>query len=103
MKLTKKHLKEIIEAEIKNLLTEATDDVPEEDWVEFGSKVDDFINETVKKAHDLHEEGEKLLFDEEVVTTNQGEKYRYISSRMGFLKNLRYKLAQKFEGLRREI
>ena len=88
----------------KSFLIEAVEEERQEaDWAKYGSKVDDFINETIEKASKLHEEGEKLLFNEDFLKqSNRDEKYRHVSSRMGFLKNLQYKLAQKFEGLRRE-
>jgi len=34
--------------------------------------------------------------------STQSNRHKYMSSRVGFLKNLSYKLAQKYEALRRE-
>lgn len=97
-------LKQFIKEEIAAVLTEAEDYEPREKWAKFGKKVDDFINDTIEKCDELFKEGEDMLYDDDDEEKKEGgdEKYRYISSRLGFLKNAKAKLAQRYEGLRRE-
>ena len=102
MKLTKEQLKKLVLEQVKTALTEATDDQPRESWAKFGKKVDDFINDTIEKCDTLFKEGEDILYDKEEDTDGGDDKFRFISSRLAFLKNARNKLAQRFEGLRRE-
>ncbi len=102
MKLSKENLKRLVKEEIKRTLAEAIDDPPKEDWAKFGKKVDDFINDMIEKCDKLHEEGEDMLYDKEDDTDGGDDKFRYISARLAFLKNARNKLAQRYEGLRRE-
>lgn len=98
-------LREIVKEEIQKTLREATDDRPSEPWAKFGEKVDDFINDMVEKCDELFKEGEKLLYEKDDDEKKKGgdEMYRFISSRLGFLKNARNKFAQRYEGLRREF
>lgn len=95
-------LKQFIKEEIAAVLTEAEDYEPREDWAKFGKKVDDFINDTIEKCDELFKEGEDMLYDDDDKKESGDDKYRYISSRLGFLKNAKAKLAQRYEGLRRE-
>jgi hypothetical protein len=94
-------IRSLVKEAVIEHLKEAKDEPPSESWVKFGVKVDDFINDMVKKAEALTEEGKEILHSDDTDTT-ESERYKYLSSRMGFLKNLSYKLAQKYEGLRRE-
>ena len=102
MKITKVRLQKIVSAAVSKNLTEAVDDLPREDWAKFGKKVDDFINDTIEKCDTLFKEGEDILYDKEDDKEGGDDKFRFISSRLGFLKSARNKLAQRFEGLRRE-
>ena len=102
MKVTKEQLQKLVVQEVRKRLTEAVDDPPREDWAKFGKKVDDFINDTIEKCDSLFKEGEDILYDKEDDDEGGDDKFRFISSRLGFLKSARSKLAQRFEGLRRE-
>ncbi len=102
MKVTKEILKKLIAEEVKKKLTEAIDSEPREPWAKFGKKIDDFINDTIEECDKLFKEGEDILYDKEDDTDGGDDKFRYLSARLGFLKNARNKLAQRFEGLRRE-
>jgi len=102
VKVTKEILQKLVREEVKRHLTEAVDDEPREDWAKFGKKIDDFINDTIEECDKLFKEGEDLLYDKEDDKDGGDDKFRFISSRLGFLKNARNKLAQRFEGLRRE-
>lgn len=102
MKISQTELKKLIRESVKKCLAEAADDPPREDWAKFGKKVDDFINDTIDKCDELFKEGEDLIYDEDDDKKDGDEKFRFISSRLGFLKSARNKLAQRFEGLRRQ-
>jgi len=102
VRLSKENLKRLVKEEIKRTLAEAIDDPPKEDWAKFGKKVDDFINDMIEKCDKLFEEGEEQLYDKEDDKDGGDDKFRYISARLAFLKNARNKLAQRYEGLRRE-
>jgi len=95
-------IKEEVRASMKEALGSSSEDhTPRTDWIAYGSKVDDFINDMIEEAHELYEEGQDLLY-KDGVDPGQHHKFVFLSSRLGFLKNLRYKLAQRYEGLQRE-
>ena len=105
MKLNKKHLKEEIRKIVRKRLDEAMDDGPTEDWAKYGKEVDDFINETMNKADELRNKGEKLLFGEDLekeMGLVRGKKFNFVSMRTGFLKRLVGQLSQRFESMKRE-
>lgn len=87
---------------IDKKLNEAADDGPKKEWAKYGSKVDDFINDTIEKAKKLHDEGEELLVDKEEVPQPDDVRFLYVSGRTGFLKGLIGTLAQRYEGFKRE-
>lgn len=96
-------VKEVIRSEIRSMLKESiADDLPKEDWVAYGEKIDDFINDTIELAYILYVEGEELIHNSKI-DPSKHERFTFISSRLGFLKHLRFKLAQKFEGLQRDF
>lgn len=83
-------------------LNEAADDGPKEEWAKYGAKIDDFINDTIKRAKDLYEEGQDLLQDKEDLGSMKDAKFIYVSNRSSFLKGLIGTLSQRFEGFKRE-
>jgi len=104
MKLTKQQLKRMIKEE---LLREAVDSEPNADWAKYGVKVDEFINETIKEATKLYDEGEEMLFGENKQqdkhdVNKSAERYEYVSERLAFCKQLIGKLSQRFEALRKQ-
>jgi hypothetical protein len=100
MKISKSDLIKLIKEEAIKL-KEAVDSEPNADWAKYGLKVDKFLNETIEKATELYDEGEVLLFNDDQVNKTV-ERYDYVSTRLGFFKQLIGKLSQKFESFRKD-
>ena len=101
-KLTLKQLQQLITEAVKthSKLNESSDD----STVAYAKKVDAFIEETLKKAKDLAEEGNELVNPAEgrSFDKDQAERNRFNMTRVGFLKRLSSGLAASWEALKRD-
>ncbi len=77
------------------------------DFIKFADKVDKMIQDVIKEAQDLHQEGEDMLAVDILggrdSSAKVGERNRYILARVGFLKSLIGMLGASYERMRREV
>lgn len=102
MKITEQELKTLIREALVANLKEA----PElsDDWVQYMKEVDDWLQDTIDGAKKLVAKGEDLKAEKREkstvanpVNSARENHYQYIDERVGFLKGLVSRLAQRYE------
>lgn len=100
MKVTKKQLKEMVKEAVKNRLNEKfdfTNDLVPDDVAGYSKKVDEFLKDTIKKARDLHDEGEEMMRANLLTSWEVQERNRFLLYHVGFLSNLVASLLSRLE------
>jgi len=99
MKISKKEFKRTIREVVRRKLAESFDysDLMPEGAVEYSNDVDKFMDETIKKAKKLIEEGESILSDDILDSAKVQGRNHFILERIGFLKQLIASLVHRME------
>lgn len=108
MKITNTELKKLVqEAVDKKLATlkeDAGTDVPSaKGIVAFTKKFDDFLTDTVEKAHALADEGEKLIDSNLLNAPEVGTRNEMVIHRVGMLRTIANGISTFFERVKRFV
>ncbi len=91
MRVTKNKLKEMIRTAVKEKLNEDfnfSNDLVPDDIKKYATKVDEFLKDTIKKARELHDEGEEMMRANILSSYEVQERNRFLLYRVGFLNSL---------------
>lgn len=105
MKITKGQLKEMVKRAVKEKLNENFDysnDLVPDDIKKYATDVDKFLKDAIKKASELHDEGEEMMRANVLSSYEVQERNRYLLYRVGFLSNLVANLLTKIEDMHRQ-
>lgn len=72
------------------------------DLVSFASKVDDLIEDFIKKAEELREEGSEIVAKDILGSAKIDERNRFVMARIGIVQKLKSLMIQAHETLKRE-
>jgi len=70
--------------------------------VEFAQKWENFVQETIKKANELHIEGSEIVAADALALSTARERNRFVLARLGSLKGIVKILNSVYEQARRE-
>lgn len=110
MKITEQELKnlvnEVVAKKIANIKEAAAGDPGTEapsakEVVSFMKEFDDFLTETVEKAHKLADKGETLIKENLLNTPETGTRNEVIITRVGMLRSMANGVSTFFERVRR--
>lgn len=100
MKISKSQLKEMVKEAVTKTLKEKfdfTNDLVPDDVADYSRKVDKFLKDTIKKAKDLHDEGEEMMRANILSSYEVQERNRFLLYHVGFLSNLVASLLARLE------
>lgn len=74
----------------------------DKDLIDFASKVDDLLENFIKDAEKLREDGSNLVAEDILGSAKVGERNRFIMTRVGLIGKLKNLMIQGHEALKRE-
>jgi len=108
MKITQSELKKLVQETVDKKLATLKEDVGTEvpsakGVVAFVKKFDDFLTDTVVKAHELADEGEKLIDSNLLNHPEVGTRNEMLIHRVGMLRTIANSVSTYFERIKRFI
>jgi len=99
-KIRKSELKGMVKEAVRKGLQEKfdfTNDLVPDDVAGYSRKVDEFLKDTIKKARELHDEGEEMMRANILSSYGVQERNRFLLYNVGFLNNLVASLIARLE------